>query len=256
MLVTALVAVSIPASALAESGYDIVKKSRDKNGQGYVGERTKSVMTLFDKSGEKVVAYQLNNMTLEGNKGNSDTTKSLVRFLGPPNEKGTALLTHEKPGGDESRWLYLAETRQVKQIASSDKSASFKGSEIAYEDMAIDTLDKYDYKLLGEEKLDGKDMYKIERTPKFADSGYKRVISWFDKTDLYIVQSHFYDKADKLLKTGVYGKFKAYNGLWRGHKADVTNVQTNRKTTVINGAYKVGLKLSDRLFTPSQLQKQ
>src|SRR5688572_10264748 len=135
--------ISSAALAADPTAYEVAKRANEIS-NGYGAQTFDSTMTLFDGSGKKTVEYKLKQFTLEG-----DPTMSLIRFVAPPDSNGTALLTHEAKNGDEARWLYLSDLRQVKQISGSNKSSSFKGSEFAYEDLALDTLDKYDYQLLG-----------------------------------------------------------------------------------------------------------
>lgn len=246
----------LPAVALAAdpSGYDIAKKADDTQ-KGFAGQRFDSIMELYDASGKKTVTYKMKQFAVEGTKDNGDTTKTLIRFIAPPDSKGTALLTHETEGKEESRWLYLSETRQVKQIGGGSKSASFKGSEYSYEDLTADSLDRYDYKNLGSEKVRGEDTWKIETKPKFPGSGYSKTIAYFHKTNLYVMKTEFYDKAGKLLKVLEADKFSKEAGYWRAHVSVMKNVQNKRKTVLKAGNYKLKLKLSPKMFTVSQLQK-
>jgi outer membrane lipoprotein-sorting protein len=237
------------------TGYEIAKKAEDMNGKGYKGERGDAIMELYGPDGKKVVAYKITTLVLEGTKDNGDVTKSLIRFLDPPDSKGTALLTYEKKGAEADRWLYLSETRQVKQIAGASKSAAFKGSEFAYEDMGGQGLDMYEYKLLGETKEDGADCYDVEIKAKYSDSGYSKHESCFDKTRFVVLRTKFYDKAGKLLKVAAFKNYKQIDGKWRAHASEMNNVQTKKKTIVKTGNIKLGLALSENLFTVSQLQK-
>ncbi len=243
---------ALPLSAGAQtlSAYDIAKKSHETN-VGYGGMKADAIMELFDESGKSTVVYKLSQFWLE----DGNTTKSMIRFLAPADSKGTALLTHEPKGGSESRWLYLSETRQVKQIGSSNQSASFKGSEFSYEDLATDVLDKFDYKLLSEQKMGGRDCYLIERTPKYADSGYSKGEVCIDKQEFYALGGKAYDKAGKLLKVMEVKDYKKIDGKWRPHYSSVENVQTKKKTIIKSGNFALNLKLSPQMFTVEQLQK-
>jgi outer membrane lipoprotein-sorting protein len=244
----------IPGAAFAGNpGYDLAKKVNDE-ASNYIGSTSDAIMTLYD--GDKVtVEYKLKQFAVEGTKDNGNTTKSLIRFLAPADSKGTALLTHEVKNGSESRWLYLSETRQVKQIAGSAKSAAFKGSEFSYEDMSVDTLDKYEYKLLGEKTVNGRKCDQVERIAKYEDSGYSKSIVCFDKENPYIDQVEFYDKGGKLVKVSTVGEYKKVDGRWRSHFSEIKNVQTNKRTTLKGANIKLQQKLSDQLFTTAQLQK-
>ncbi len=246
------------ALAAAPTGYEVAKRAQDQ-GAGFKGEKYDSIMELYGPGGEKNVTYKMRQLALEAAPENNDTTMTLIRFLAPPDTKGTALLTHEKKNSSsESRWLYLSETRQVKQIGGSSKSASFKGSEFAYEDMTAEGLEKFDYKNLGEAKIDGRDCWKVEAKPKYQDSGYSNVIHHFDKENAYVLKSEFFDKASKLLKTLTIPNkaYKKFSGQWRATYAKMVNHQTKRKTITKSGNYKLGMKLSKKMFSVSQLQKQ
>jgi hypothetical protein len=68
-------------------------------------------------------------------------------------------------GGDDDQWLYLPALRRSRRIGSSNKSNSFEGSELAYEDLAPNEVTKQQYKYLREETLDGVPIWVIESTP-------------------------------------------------------------------------------------------
>jgi hypothetical protein len=255
LVITALIACPTVALAGNPSGFEIAKKA-NADQSNYIGQRFDSIMQLHDASGKATVKYKMKQFGTEGTKANGNTTKTLIRFIAPPDSKGTALLTHETKGKEESRWLYLSETRQVKQIGGGSKSAPFKGSEIAYEDLNTDILDKYEYKNLGAVKVGGRPAWKVEMTPKFSDSGYSKVINYYDQEHSYPVQAEFYDKAGKLLKTSRTAGWKQIQGKWRSSVMEVKNVQTRRKTMLKSGNHKLKLKLSSKMFTVSQLQKQ
>lgn len=255
-LAVALLLTSANDTSGKPTGYDIAKRAHDNNSVGFGGERFTSRMELYDAKGEKVVTYDLTTFNREGTSDPDGVTRSLVRFNGPPDTKGTALLTYETPRGQESRWLYMSETRRVKQIGSGSKSASFKGSEVSYEDMAVESLEKYDYRLLGELNLGSRPVWKVESRPKFTDSGYKKKITYFDKKNGYPLKVEFFDRAGKPLKVMLVKGYTKVKGKWRPGRSRITNVQTKRKTVVTTAGYELGLTLPDRMFTLAQLQRQ
>lgn len=257
MFIGLQMAVSLCAlsTAQTESGYDIAKKSNAVIVRGYRGQRSSATMSLYDPAGKPVVAYKLVVLTREREKDDG-VTKTLIRFLSPPDTKGTALLSHEHAKGEEDRWLYLSETRQVKQIASSNKSGPFKGSELAYEDLVTETLDRYDYQLVGDAVIEQRPAFKVALTPKFEDSGYSKIVTYFDKEHYYPVRSEFFDRAGQPYKLCDFKKYEKIDGKWRAHLVDMRNVQSKRRTVLAIEKYQVGMPLSDQLFTVSQLRKE
>ncbi len=251
---TSLILGSLLAPSLVHAAdptaYEVAKRANDIT-NGFGAQTFDSTMTLFDGAGKKTVEYKLKQFTLEG-----DKTMSLIRFVAPPDSNGTALLTHESKGGEEARWLYLSDLRQVKQISGSNKSSSFKGSEFAYEDLALDTLDKYEYEMLGSATIDGRPCWHVARKAKFPDTGYSKTEACFDKENGYVLEVIFHDRAGKKLKHAKASGYTQINGKWRPSVTEVVNVQTKKRTVLKNENYKIGVKLSENLFTLSQLQKQ
>jgi len=88
-------------------------------------------------------------------------------------------LTHALTPDDQ--WLYLPALKRLKRISSRKKSGPFMGSEFAYEDMSSQEVEKYRYKWLRDETVEGRDAYVVERRPTYEYSGYTRQIVWIDK---------------------------------------------------------------------------
>ena len=89
----------------------------------------------------------------------------------------------------------------MKRISSANKSGPFVGSEFAFEDFTALELEKYDYRWLREEEVDGQIMDVIERIPRYENSGYARQITWIDREIWQIHKIEFYDRRDNLHKT-------------------------------------------------------
>lgn len=253
LLALPLLSLLLPLPALALTGLEIATKA-DLNNQQYKGQRAETTMTLYGPNGEKTIAYKMMQLTKEGN-AKTAGPKSLIRFTDPPDTKGTALLTHEAIRGDDDRWLYLSESRQTKRISGGNKSASFKGSELSYEDLSLTVVPRYEWKLLGEKNVNGVDAFEVERTAKFEASGYKRSIVYFHKEHFYPVQVRYFDLAGQPLKVSNFKDYKQYDGKWRAHHAEVVNVQTKRKTVLEAPKYELGVELPDGLFTTANLAK-
>ena len=55
------------------------------------------------------------------------------------------------------------------------------GSEFAYEDLGSSEIEKYTYKWLKDEELNGRKNWVIERIPTDKRSGYTRQVMWMDQ---------------------------------------------------------------------------
>jgi len=122
------------------------------------------------------------------------------------------------------------------------------GSEFAFEDLSSFEVEKYSYKYLGDEIVDGVDSYLVEQNPIDKNSGYTKRIVWLDKTDYKVQRIDFYDRKDSLLKTLSYSHYQQYlNKFWRADTMLMVNHQNGKSTELkwSNYTFKTGLKQSD-----------
>lgn len=217
-----------------EAGLAIVTEA-DKRETGFVSTSAGMKMTLINRKGKKSVR-NLRSKTLEQLEQGD---KSLSIFDEPADVKGTAMLTHSHGLDPDDQWLYLPALKRVKRISSKNKSGPFMGSEFAFEDLGSQEIEKYSYKLLGEEQLDGVDVYKIERIPQYKHSGYTKQVAWVDKEHLRSMKVEYYDRKKSLLKTLTASDFKQYEGqFWRPHTMFMQNHQTKKATELVFEDYK------------------
>jgi outer membrane lipoprotein-sorting protein len=185
-----------------------------------------------------------------------DGDKSLITFDDPKDVKGTAFLSHTHSLTPDDQWLYLPALKRVKRISSSNKSGPFVGSEYAYEDLSSQEIEKYKYKWLRDEKLDGRDSFVIERFPQYEHSGYTRQIVWLDKEMYQPLKLDFYDRKKSLLKTLQFLDYKQYlDQYWRPGSMQMTNHQTGKSTTLNWSDYQFKTSLTDRDFDKNTLKR-
>ena len=229
-------------SIFAMSNLDVAKKS-ELVSSGFKDSSSDMVMVLINANNQKR-ERKMKMIALEKNAGD----KSLMTFISPADVKGTKFLSYEHINKDDDQWLYMPSIKRVKRIASKNKSGSFMGSEFSYEDLSSFTVEKYSFKGDAEEvTLDGKKMYKGERSPVSKDSGYKRQISWTDAKTFLIHKVEYYDRKHELLKTATMADYKKISGVWRVGKMTMVNHQ-NDKSTILewkNETIKNGLKERD-----------
>ena len=246
----ALLAAPALAETPEEKGLAIALES-DRRNEGFGDTSSTMQMILRNRQGEES-KHEIRNKALEVK---ADGDKSMIVFDQPKDVAGTALLTYTHKKEDDDRWLYLPAVKRVKRIASSNKSGPFMGSEFAYEDLGSQEPEKYTYKWLKDEAVDGKDCFVSERIPKDKDSGYTRQVVWTDKAEYRPLKIEFYDRKQSLLKTLTLHEYNQYlNKYWRPHKLDMVNHQTGKSTTLLFRDYKFKSGLKDRDFDQNALQ--
>jgi outer membrane lipoprotein-sorting protein len=249
-LLLALAAPFAAAESPEEKGLAIAKEADQRN-EGFGDTSTTLQMILRNRHGEES-KREMRSRALEV-KGDGD--KSLIVFDQPKDVAGTALLTYTHKKADDDRWLYLPALKRVKRIASNNKSGPFMGSEFAYEDLGSQEVEKYTYKYLRDETLDGQDCFVIERYPVDRDSGYTRMVVWMDKKEYRPQKLEYYDRKKLLLKTLQLKEYEQYVGkFWRPHRLDMVNHQTGKSTTLSFKDYKFRNGFKDRDFDQNSLQ--
>lgn len=229
LLLLALLALQ-PLSAFTqtaeERGLQIAQEA-DRRDQGFVDSQADMVMTLRNRQGEESVRdLRVKVLEVQG-----DGDKSLTIFDEPRDVKGTALLTFAHGVEPDDQWLYLPALKRVKRIASKNKSGPFMGSEFAYEDIGSQEVEKYTYKYLRDDTLDGKAAFVIERYPVDENSGYTRQVLWMDQAEYIPLKIDFYDRKNDLLKTLVFGGYKKYlDKHWRADRMHMENHLTGKST--------------------------
>jgi outer membrane lipoprotein-sorting protein len=234
-----------------ERGLQIAVES-DKRDIGFGDSQAELTMILRNKQGDESTR-RISNKTLEVD---GDGDKSLVVFNEPRDVKGTAFLSFTHKSGPDDQWLYLPALKRVKRIASDNKSGPFMGSEFAYEDISSQEVEKYTYKYIKDDNLNGINCYLVERYPVDKNSGYTRQEVWYDKEHYRPMKVVFYDRKNSKLKTLNYESYKQYlNKYWRADKLLMENHQTGKSTDLIFNNYKFANGFSDSDFNKNSLKR-
>jgi len=253
ILITTFIATPVLAQTAVEKGLEIAQKIESRD-DGFIDSRVTLKMTLTNRNGE-TSTRELRLASLE----TSDTSlgdKSLTVFDRPRDIRGTAFLSFTKILDPDDQWLFLPALKRVKRISSANKSGPFVGSEFAYEDLVSFEVEKYDFKWLRDEPCGELQCFVLERTPRYAKSGYSRQVTWVDNQEYRIMRVDYYDRKASLLKTLQQSGFKQYVGqYWRPSTMIMINQQTGKQTQLIFEDYKFRTGVRENDFTPGRLKR-
>ena len=251
VLIMMVFAARVVAQTPEERGLEIAIEA-DTRDTGFQDSQSTLTMVLRNRHGEETTR-ELRNRVLEVD---NDGDKTLVIFDTPRDVKGTAFLSYTHKEGDDDQWLYLPALKRVKRISSSNKSGPFVGSEFAYEDIASQEVEKYTYKYVGDEEVDGLMCFKVESYPVDKKSGYTKRITWVDQQEYRAMKVEFYDKKSELLKTLTYKGYQHYiDDYWRPDEMHMVNHQTGKSTTLLWRDYEFQTGLTDRDFDKNALAR-
>lgn len=235
-----------------QSGLTIFQEV-DRRASGYQDLTVDLEMTLRNSRGrESQRSLKIRQLEVP-----DDGDKLLVIFDTPKTIRGTALLSHSHKFLPDDQWLYLPAVKRVKKITSRNRSGPFLSSEFAYEDLALQEVEKYRYRLIETVQIDNQAYFIVERSPVDEYSGYLRQVVKLDVAELRIHQIVYYDRRDNLLKTlEVNGHHKHLGRFWKAEHMYMTNHQTGKSTELRwqNYAFATGLD-DDRDFSTNALRR-
>lgn len=254
-LIAFFVLASLPLLVAAETPEErglAIAIEADKRDTGWQDQTASLEMVLRNRHGQES-KRKIRSKTLEVD---GDGDKSMSIFDTPRDVKGTAFLSYTHALKPDEQWLYLPALKRIKRISSNNKSGPFMGSEFSYEDLSSQEVEKYTYKYLRTEKLDGRETFVIERKPAYKHSGYTRLITWMD-TEMYRpLKIEFYDRKAALLKTLTYTNYKQYEGkFWRPDDMSVVNHLTKKSTDLHWKDYRFKTGLNARDFDRNSLKR-
>jgi Outer membrane lipoprotein-sorting protein len=252
VLVVLLVGVAAPAAA--PSGLDIMRRQRDL--QRARDETETAVMRIINRAGDvkerRIVNYELTRP--------DGLSKTLLRFLAPPDVENTALLTWEGRDGNDDQWLYLPATRRVKRVAASGKKNRFMGTDFSYEDLRPESLALHTYTLVGSERIEDAEYWVIEARPanerQATDSGYGKRLLWIRQDNHFTVKQEYYDKKDRLLKVAsARNVVNVERTFWRAGELEMRDVQAGTRTVMVAEKRALNTGLDERVFTETELTR-
>lgn len=263
-VLSALALLLAAAAGAAETGFSVAGLTPEEAGLALFAERDRresdyqdlSVeleMILRDTRGAEIHReLQIQQLEMEG-----DGDRLLVVFDSPKSIRGTALLSYSHKYEPDDQWLYLPAIKRVKKIASQNRSGPFLSSEFAFEDLALQEVEKFSYRLLDEGTDADGAYYLVERIPVDEYSGYSKQLVRLDSPELRIERIEYFDRQGRPLKTLVVDDYQLYlERYWEPGRMLMTNLQTDKSTELIWRDYRFATGLdADRDFSTNSLRR-
>lgn len=204
-------------------------------------------------------------------KSKDDSKLQMIWFLKPKDDKGIAFLKKEEEGKDDFMTMWLPGFKRFRRIASSNKTDSFMGSDLTFEDLTNRNLKDYKYPKNPPKKVDCKFNDKnttcyvltsipTDETIKDSDYGKHETIVLEVEKDIFIaIQEDSYDlTGENILKTKELNydlitsdddKYYIMNNLI------VNNVQEGTSTTLTVNKISINNGFSTKSFNERTLKR-
>ncbi len=189
----------VTTMASAITAEEIIDKRDDNE---YI-ETAKTESEMIIINGNRKMTKTMVSLMEEGN--------SLSSFTNP-RDRGTKFLKRE-----DDLWMFFPEAEDIVKISGHMLNQGMMGSDFSYQDMMeSDKLtDLYDFKLLGEEEIDGRQCYVLEGIAvEGKEVSYYRRKAWVDKDRFIGLKEELYAQSGRLLKLMQVTRVDQIDGRW------------------------------------------
>jgi len=187
--------------------------------------------------------------------GSYGDSKSLLRFVEPPEVRGVALLIYNHPDRSSDQWMWRPEIGRDQRIALQDRSTRFFGTDFSFEDLEERDVNQFDYWLLGDESAGGAQCWKIDSTPKQAKSSqYTHTVLWVRKDNYVLAQFEAFNR-NGLARRVTYRDVESVQGIWTARTVEVLDARKNSRTILKLEKLQYNVPLSDNDFTLQALRR-
>ncbi|GBE28738.1 hypothetical protein BMS3Bbin03_02688 [bacterium BMS3Bbin03] len=189
----------VTGRSYAETPREIVKKANDLwYGKSSISEGTMTVTKPTWTRKISTKAWML------------EPDYALILITGPAKDKGIVTLKRKN-----ELWNWIPAIQRVIKIPPSMMLQPWMGSDFTNDDLVRESsiVNDYTQSLIGEEKINGYECYKIKLMPK-PEAGvvWEKVIMWISKKSYMELKTEYYGEEGKLVKTLTGSKIKKMGG--------------------------------------------
>jgi outer membrane lipoprotein-sorting protein len=187
--------------------------------------------------------------------GSFGDSKAILRFTAPPEVKGVALLIVNHADRASDQWMWTPAIERDRRIAAQDRSTRFFGTDFSFEDLEERDVDQFEYKLAGDDTIDGAACWKIESKPKQSKSSqYTSSMVWVRKDNYVAAQIASYSK-DKLIRRIHYSDIQNVSGIWTPRTVEVYDANRKSRTFLKLEKLEYNVPMKDEDFSLEALRR-
>ena len=246
-LAVALVVTFAPALYAQSDARSIVEEAQRRAES--MSQRYEGFLQVLDSKGK--VADKRWRFARLGSHGRS---RSVLRFDAPAEVKGVALLVVNHPDRASDQWMWTPALQRERRIALQDRSTRFFGTDFSFEDLEERDVNQYDYRLIGDDAVDGAPCWRIESVPrKTKTSQYTRSEVWIRKDMYVLAQVESFIKSDAVRRLK-YSDFVQVQGIWTGRRMEMHDLRRHSRTVLTLDKLEHNVPLRDEDFTLQALR--
>jgi hypothetical protein len=186
--------------------------------------------------------------------GSHGQSKAVLRFVAPAEVKGVALLIVNHPERASDQWMWTPALQRERRIALQDRSTRFFGTDFSFEDLEERDVNQYNYRLIGEETVDGVACWRVESTPSQKKiSQYTKADVWIRKDNYTFAQVESYIKAE-VVRRLKYSEVVQVQGIWTARRLEMIDLRRKSRTILTLDKLEYNIPLKDADFTLQALR--
>lgn len=253
LALAALLATSAASAetAPALNADQIVARVLESDPWGLNGAEIKALVTLTDKRGSVrklsfVAASRMHDPPL---------TKSIVRFLSPPDLNGAGFLQIQHQDREDDRYLFLPALKRSRRISGNLRANAFMGTDFSFADLDRRDIRDSQATLLPGEKIGSLACYVLDLFPQRSDAQYSQIQLWVRKDNFLMLRTKMYDKARVHLKTFEAREIRRVSRRWYISKSLMTNHRNNHSTLLELQSIVTNAQVPDEEFSVRALER-
>jgi len=236
-------------AAFAQDARSIIEESQRRgrtNSQRYEG-----VIEVIAPSGKvSKKSWQTHRL------GSYGDSKMVLRFTAPAEVKGVGLLVMNHPDRASDQWMWTPAVGRDRRIALQDRSTRFFGTDFSFEDLEERDVNQFDFKLTGEEAVDGVPCWRIEARPRQTKSSQYTLSRIWIRKDNYVAAQY-----DNLLKDQVVRRLhqtdiRQVQGVWTACRLEMTDLRRNSRTILRTDKLEYNTPMNADDFTLPALRRE
>jgi len=245
MKINVIITILVFISSLtgAQNIEEIIKKADEK----FRGNSSKGELTMIIERPTWSRTVSMKNWTL----GNE---YSLIYITAPAKEKGQVFLKRER-----EMWNWVPNIERMIKIPPSMMMQSWMGSDFTNDDLVSESslVEDYNHKLLGEEKIEGYDCYKIELIPHDdAPVVWGKLMMWVSKEEYHWLKAEYYDEENYLVKTEVMSDIKKMDDRVMPTRLEmIPEDEEGHKTILIFENMEFNIDLKESFFSQQNMKR-
>jgi len=230
-------------TSFSQDAKEIITKADKK----FRGNSAKSVMTM-------TIVRPTWKRTLKFKTWGKGSDYSLALITYPAKEKGQTFLKRKN-----EMWTWNPKISRLIKMPPSLMSQGWMGSDYTNDDILKESsiVNDYTHKIIGSEKINGVDCWKIQLTPKEdAVVIWGKLIKWISKDEYNQMKSEYYDEDDYLVKTDISSNVKLMGGKKiPTHIEIIPADKPNHKTVVDINLIIFDIPINDNFFTQQNMKR-